>query len=101
MENKDKNAEFMQKAIELSIENVEKGGGPFGAIIVKGDEIIASGTNRVTADHDPTAHAEVNAIRNACKKLNTFDLSGCVIYSSCEPCPMCLSAIYWANLDKL
>lgn len=91
----------MQKAIELSIENVEKGGGPFGAIIVKGDEIIASGTNRVTADHDPTAHAEVNAIRNACKKLNTFDLSGCVIYSSCEPCPMCLSAIYWANLDKL
>lgn len=91
----------MRKAIELSIENVANGGGPFGAVIVKNGEIIATGTNRVTKENDPTAHAEVNAIRNACKKLETFDLSGCEIYSSCEPCPMCLSAIYWAKLDKL
>ena len=92
---------FMRKAIELSIENIKNGGGPFGAVIEKEGQIIATGTNRVTSDNDPTAHAEVNAIRNACKQLNTFDLSGCTIYSSCEPCPMCLSAIYWAHLDKL
>ena len=92
---------FMQKAIELAIENVHNGGGPFGAVIVRDNEIIATGTNRVTAQHDPTAHAEVCAIRNACEKLNTFDLSGCEIYTSCEPCPMCLGAIYWAHLDKI
>ena len=92
---------FMRKAIALSIENIKKGGGPFGAVIVKDNRIIATGTNHVTAKKDPTAHAEINAIRKACQKLGTFDLSGCEIYSSCEPCPMCLSAIYWAHLDRL
>ena len=92
---------FMQRAINLSIANVKNGGGPFGAVIVKDGQIIAEGTNRVTADNDPTAHAEVSAIRQAAKKLHTFDLSGCEIYTSCEPCPMCLSAIYWAHLDKI
>lgn len=91
----------MRKAIELSIENVKNGGGPFGAVIVKDGEIVATGVNRVTANHDPTAHAEVSAIRVACQKLGTFDLSGCEIYTSCEPCPMCLGAIYWAHLDKI
>jgi len=92
---------FMRKAIALSIENIQKGGGPFGAVIVKDEKIIATGSNRVTANTDPTAHAEINAIRKASRKLGTFDLSGCQIYSSCEPCPMCLGAIYWAHLDKL
>ncbi|MCD7977097.1 MAG: nucleoside deaminase [Tannerellaceae bacterium] len=93
--------DFMRKAIGLSLENVQQGGGPFGAVIVKDNQIIATGVNRVTDSCDPTAHAEVNAIRNACKELNTFDLSGCEIYTSCEPCPMCLGAIYWARLDKM
>jgi tRNA(Arg) A34 adenosine deaminase TadA len=92
---------FMRKAIALSIENIQKDGGPFGAVIVKEGKIIATGSNRVTANTDPTAHAEINAIRKASRKLRTFDLSGCQIYSSCEPCPMCLGAIYWAHLDKL
>ena len=91
----------MQKAIELSIESVKNGGGPFGAVIVKDGKIIAQSSNSVTKDNDPTAHAEVNAIRKAAKELGSFDLSGCEIYSSCEPCPMCLGAIYWAHLDKL
>lgn len=91
----------MREAIRLSIENVKNGGGPFGAVIVKDDKIIATGVNRVTANHDPTAHAEVSAIREACLKLDTFDLSGCEIYTSCEPCPMCLGAIYWAHLDRI
>jgi len=91
----------MRKAIALSVENIKNGGGPFGAVIIKGGEIIATGVNRVTSDNDPTAHAEVNAIRNASKKLGTFDLAGCDIYTSCEPCPMCLGAIYWAHLDKM
>ena len=91
----------MRKVIALSIENIKKGGGPFGAVIVKDGKIIATGVNRVTANTDPTAHAEVNAIRKAAKKLGTFDLAGCDIYSSCEPCPMCLGAIYWAHLDKM
>lgn len=91
----------MRKAIELSIENVKNGGGQFGAVIVKDGEIVATGVNRVTANHDPTAHAEVSAIRAACQKLGIFDLSGCEIYTSCEPCPMCLGAIYWAHLDKI
>ena len=95
------NEAFMRKAIELSIENVKNGGGPFGAVIVHGDEIIATGVNRVTANNDPTAHAEVSAIRAACEKLGTFNLEGCEIYTSCEPCPMCLGAIYWAHLDKM
>lgn len=93
--------ELMQKAIELSEKNIADGGGPFGAVIAKDGKIVATGVNRVTAQHDPTAHAEVSAIREACGKLQTFDLSGCEIYSSCEPCPMCLAAIYWAHIDKL
>ena len=92
---------FMHKAIALSIENVKKGGGPFGAVIVKDGEIIATGVNKVTLNNDPTAHAEITAIRKASKKLKTFNLSGCVIYTSCEPCPMCLGAIYWAHLDTI
>lgn len=95
------NKEFMQRAIDLSINSVKNGGGPFGAVIVKGDKVVAESSNSVTLDNDPTAHAEVNTIRLACKNLNTFDLAGCEIYSSCEPCPMCLGAIYWARLDKL
>lgn len=95
------NEEFMREAIELSIKNVDTNGGPFGAVIVKDGEIIAKGINKVTSNNDPTAHAEVNAIREAAAKLGTFDLKGCEIYSSCEPCPMCLGAIYWARLDKL
>ncbi len=94
--------EFMEKAVNLSRENIYKGkGGPFGALIVNGDEIISSGINCVTSENDPTAHAEIQAIRSACKKLKTFHLKGCVIYTSCEPCPMCLSAIYWAGLEKI
>lgn len=91
----------MREAIRLASENVENGGGPFGAVIARGGEIIATGVNRVTANCDPTAHAEVSAIRAAAQKLGTFNLSGCEIYSSCEPCPMCLGAIYWARLDRL
>ncbi len=93
--------ELMRKAIELSVRNVAEGGGPFGAVIARNGEIIATGVNRVTPNHDPTAHAEVSAIREACSKLKTFDLSGCDIYTSCEPCPMCLGAIYWAHLDRM
>ena len=92
---------YMRLAIEKSIESVENGGGPFGAVIVKNGEVIAATSNSVTIDNDPTAHAEVNAIRQACRKLGTFDLSGCEIYASCEPCPMCLASIYWARIDKL
>lgn len=91
----------MQRAIDLAVENVRNGGGPFGAVIARGDEIVAEGVNRVTSQHDPTAHAEVQAIRKACSELNTFDLTGLDIYASCEPCPMCLGAIYWAHLDHL
>ena len=93
---------FMRKAIRISVNNVEKQkGGPFGAIVVKDGKIIARGSNQVTATNDPTAHAEVVAIRKACKALKTFQLTGCEIYTSCEPCPMCLGAIYWARPDKL
>ncbi len=91
----------MREAIRLASANIENGGGPFGAVIARGGEIIATGVNRVTANCDPTAHAEVSAIRAAAQKLGTFNLSGCDIYSSCEPCPMCLGAIYWARLDRL
>lgn len=95
-------SEYLKEAIRLSIENVdEQTGGPFGAVIVKNGAIIARGTNRVTATNDPTAHAEITAIRAACKALNTFDLTGCELYSSCEPCPMCLSAIYWSRISVL
>lgn len=93
--------ELMRRAIELSLRNVAEGGGPFGAVVARGGEIVAEGVNRVTAQCDPTAHAEVAAIRAAARKLGTFDLSGCDIYASCEPCPMCLGAIYWARLDRL
>lgn len=93
--------ELMRKAIELSLRNVAEGGGPFGAVIARNGEIVATGVNRVTSNCDPTAHAEVSAIRAAAKVLGTFDLSGCEIYTSCEPCPMCLGAIYWAHLDRM
>ena len=97
-----KNEEFMKEAIELSINNVKSGkGGPFGAVVVKDGKIIARGANSVTSTNDPTAHAEVNAIREACKVLNTFQLDDCEIYTSCEPCPMCLGAIYWARPSKV
>ena len=92
---------FVVGAIKISIENVNSGGGPFGSVIVKDDKIIAEGVNKVTLTNDPTAHGEVVAIRQACKSLNNFDLSGYELYSTCEPCPMCLSAIYWAHLDKI
>ena len=92
---------FMRQAIELSEENVRSGGGPFGAVIVRDGRVIATGTNGVTRLNDPTAHAEVTAIRNAARALGTFDLSGCEIYTSCEPCPMCLGAIYWARIGKM
>lgn len=95
------NEKCMKRAIFLSEENVKNGGGPFAAVIVKNDEIVAEGCNRVTVDCDPTAHAEVSAIRAACKKLGTFNLSDCEIFTSCEPCPMCLGAIYWAHLSKI
>lgn len=96
------NTKFMQRAIELSLSNMRLGsGGPFGAVIVKDGQIIGEGWNQVTSTNDPTAHAEVVAIRNACKAAGNFDLSGAEIYTSCEPCPMCLSAIYWARLSKI
>ncbi len=95
-------AGFMRMAIELATENVRSGaGGPFGAVIVCDRKVVATGVNCVTATNDPTAHAEVSAIRAACKQLNSFELRGCVIYSSCEPCPMCLTAVLWARLDAL
>src|SRR6056297_1335235 len=99
MEQKDK--KFLMQAIEISVKNIDKGGGPFGALIVKGDRVISTSGNHVTRHNDPTAHAEIEAIRRACKELDTFSLEGCTLYSSCEPCPMCLGAIYWARLDKL
>ena len=92
---------FMLRAIELSISSANGTGGPFGCVIVKDDKIIAEGSNKVTFSNDPTAHAEIIAIREACKKLNTFNLSGCDLYASCEPCPMCLSAIYWSHVDNI
>ncbi len=93
--------DFMREALALARENIRKGGGPFAAIIVKDGKEIARTGNTVTLSNDPTAHAEVNAIREACRKLGTFNLAGCEIYSSCEPCPMCLSAIYWAGISKI
>lgn len=92
---------FMKMACDLACENVERGGGPFGAVIVKDGEVIAAAGNSVTLDNDPTAHAEVNAIRRACSLTHHFKLDGCVVYSSCEPCPMCLSALYWAGVSRI
>lgn len=95
-------APFLREAIELAVENVESGlGGPFAAMIVEDGSILAEGTNRVTTVHDPTAHAEITAIRAACKERGDFELAGCTLYSTCEPCPMCLGAIYWARLDRV
>ena len=94
-------SKFMLRAIELSIQSANSKGGPFGCVIVKNNEIISEGFNQVTANNDPTAHAEIVAIRNACKKLNNFFLKGCDLYTSCEPCPMCLSAIYWSHVDNI
>ena len=91
----------MREAIRLANESVNRGGGPFGSVIVKDGEIVAGSSNSVTIDNDPTAHAEVNTIREACRRLGTFDLSGCTIYTSCEPCPMCLGAIYWARIGRI
>ena len=92
---------FMREAIRLADESVAHGGGPFGAVVVKDGRILAGASNSVTIDNDPTAHAEVNAIRQACRELGTFDLKGSVIYASCEPCPMCLGAIYWAGIERI
>lgn len=92
---------FMNMACDIAFENIDKGGGPFGAVIAKGDKIISTGANTVTIDNDPTAHAEVNAIRSACRETGNFKLEGCTVYSSCEPCPMCLSALYWAGVSKI
>ena len=92
---------FMSRAIELSIESVKNGGGPFGSVIVKDNNIIAEGSNKVTSTNDPTAHGEIVAIRSACNKINDFSLKDCELYSTCEPCPMCLSAIYWARIKKI
>ena len=98
----DQKQQFMQAAIDQARKGMEAGeGGPFGAIVVKDGVIVGRGNNKVTSSNDPTAHAEVTAIRDACKNLNSFQLDGCVLYSSCEPCPMCLGAIYWARPDKL
>ena len=91
----------MKRAIELSIESVNKGGGPFGCVITRNKKIVSEGSNKVTSTNDPTAHGEVVAIREACKKINNFSLKGYELYSTCEPCPMCLSAIYWARIDKI
>ena len=93
--------DFMLRAIELSLSSANNNGGPFGSVITKKNKIIAEGSNKVTLSNDPTAHAEIVAIREACKKLNTFNLSGCDLYTSCEPCPMCLSAIYWSHIGNI
>ena len=97
----DEDRRFMKMACNLACENVNRGGGPFGAVIVKDGEVIAAAGNSVTLDNDPTAHAEVNAIRRACSLTRNFKLDGCVIYCSCEPCPMCLSALYWAGVSRI
>lgn len=93
--------EYMRLAARLAEENIDNGGGPFGAVIVRDGKILATGVNRVTANCDPTAHAEVNAIRSACAELKTFNLAGATVYSSCEPCPMCLSSLYWAGVSRI
>lgn len=102
MEDNKQHETFMRMAIALSLQNVsEHIGGPFGAVIVKDGKVVAQSANKVTSTNDPTAHAEVSAIRLACTALNTFDLSGCVVYTSCEPCPMCLGAIYWSRIETI
>lgn len=96
-----KDEDFLRQAIHLAEASVRNGGGPFGAVIVKDGEIVGRGHNRVTLDNDPTAHAEVQAIRDACQHLGTFSLEGCTLYVNCEPCPMCMAACYWAHLDEV
>lgn len=101
-DNREGNPAFLREAIRLSVDNVQTGhGGPFGAVVVRDDEILGSGQNQVLRSNDPTAHAEILAIRGACAHLGRFSLAGCTIYTSCEPCPMCLSAILWARLDRV
>ncbi|MBE6196948.1 MAG: nucleoside deaminase [Rikenellaceae bacterium] len=100
-QNQEQHERFMRMAIELADMSVATGGGPFGAVIVRDGEVVARGTNNVTKLNDPTAHAEVQAIRHACAELETFNLKGCTVYTSCEPCPMCLSALYWAGVDRI
>lgn len=97
----DDDRRFMKMAADLAEENIDRGGGPFGAVIVRDGEIVSTGVNTVTLTNDPTAHAEVNAIRSACACQKTFSLKGCTVYSSCEPCPMCLSALYWAGVSRI
>ncbi len=97
----DADRQFIKMACHLASENIDKGGGPFGAVIVKDGKVVATGCNQVTSNNDPTAHAEVSAIRQACSDAKNFKLDGCVIYTSCEPCPMCLAAIYWAGISKV
>lgn len=97
----DADRDWLSRAIELAVANVEAGGGPFGALVVRGGELVATGQNRVTRDLDPTAHAEVTAIREACGRIGDFSLAGCVLYASCEPCPLCLTAGLWARLDRV
>ncbi|TYL51495.1 nucleoside deaminase [Nocardioides sp. BGMRC 2183] len=92
---------WLQRAVALATQNVADDGGPFGAVVVRGEELISCGQNRVTRDHDPTAHAEVVAIRAACQALDDFSLAGCTLYTSCEPCPLCLAAVLWARLDRV
>ena len=95
------NPAFLKQAIALAVENVRRGGGPFAALVVKGEAVISTGANQVTRENDPTAHAEIVAIREACRVLGSFQLTGCDVYSSCEPCPMCLGAIYWARPERV
>lgn len=97
----ERHREFLRRAIRLAETSVEDGGGPFGALVVRGGDVVGRGTNRVTATNDPTAHAEIVAIREACRRLGSFRLEGCLVYSSAEPCPMCLGAIYWSRADAL
>ncbi len=97
----DKHKNFLKKALDIALVSIDEGGGPFGALIVKDDTIVAVGNNQVVQSNDPTAHAEIVAIRRACQKFNTHSLKGSLIYSSCEPCPMCLSALYWAHIDAI
>lgn len=97
----DADVRFMEMAADIAEKNIDRGGGPFGAVIVREGEVVAAGVNTVTLSNDPTAHAEVNAIREACRKLGAFSLKDCVVYSSCEPCPMCLSALYWAGVKRI
>lgn len=98
---KDFNKQLMKEAINMAVENIKNGGGPFAALIVKDNKIIGRGVNQVTMKNDPTAHAEIQAIRDACKNADDFQLAGCEVYTTCEPCPMCLGAIYWARPDKV